>query len=326
MLISVIVPVYNMEAYLHTSIESLLQQSFRDFEILLIDDGSKDSSGAICNQYARQDSRIRVIHKPNGGLSTARNTGVELAQGEYLTFCDPDDWVDPDYLQQFVDAGLDERTMPVTGILQHRASQSDRKLTVPAMEVSGAECAKAIVTMRRCDVLGFTVNKLLVTRIIKDHNIRFIEGLSHREDEIFILEYIRHISRIVINERTPYHYRVLGSGLSKKRKPAELILQVSRQLRDLFLQATSTPEGIYVAARIYLQQSCEAVAAAKTPKELHRAAEVARTARKEYLSAFSSTFLTQRRDRKVATRSRWVFTAGAFSDKLLRRLTRLIHI
>ena len=103
MLITVIVPIYNMEAYLCTSLDRLLQQSFQDYEILLIDDGSKDSSGEICDRYAREHSRIRVVHKPNGGLSTARNAGIEHARGEYLTFCDPDDWVDADYLQQFVE-------------------------------------------------------------------------------------------------------------------------------------------------------------------------------------------------------------------------------
>lgn len=305
MLITVIVPIYNMEAYLCTSLDRLLQQSFQDYEILLIDDGSKDSSGEICDRYAREHSRIRVVHKPNGGLSTARNAGIEHARGEYLTFCDPDDWVDADYLQQFVEAGMDEHTLPVTGILQHREGKSDR---------------------RRHDMLGFTVNKLLVKRIIDENGLRFIEGLSHREDEIFLLQYIPHVSRIVINEKTPYHYRVLGSGLSKKRKPTELILRVSRQLHDLFLQAAPTPEGRYVAARIRLQQCCEAVAASKTNEELHIAAKAARNARKEYLSTFDPAFLTDRRDRKVAARSRWVFALGALSGRLLRRLTRLIHI
>ena len=201
--------------------DRLLQQSFQDYEILLIDDGSKDSSGEICDRYAREHSRIRVVHKPNGGLSTARNAGIEHARGEYLTFCDPDDWVDADYLQQFVEAGMDEHTLPVTGILQHREGKSDRRLTAPVMDVQGQACTEAIVALRRHDMLGFTVNKLLVKRIIDENGLRFIEGLSHREDEIFLLQYIPHVSRIVINEKTPYHYRVLGSGLSKKRKPTE---------------------------------------------------------------------------------------------------------
>ena len=114
--------------------------------------------------------------------------------------------------------------------------------------------------------------------------------------------------------------------LYKKRKPTELILRVSRQLHDLFLQAAPTPEGRYVAARIRLQQCCEAVAASKTNEELHIAVKAARNAREEYLSTFDPAFLADRRDRKVAARSRWVFALGALSGRLLRRLTRLIHI
>lgn len=326
MLITVILPVYNVEAYLRTCLDSLLQQSVRDYEILLIDDGSKDSSGLICDEYARQYDRIRVVHKPNGGPGSARNAGLELARGEYIVFCDPDDWVAPDFLQQFLDTGMDHTTMPFTGILQHREGKADRALRAPVMEVRGSDCPQAIAALRRCDMLGFAVNKLLVKRIIDENKIRFDDGLRYREDEMFMLEYVRHVSRIVVNEKTSYHYRVLGSGLSKKRKPAELILRVSRQLHDLFLQAVPTPEGRYLAARIYLQQCCEAVAASKNAAELHLAADAARKARKEYLSTFAPAFLTDRRDRKVANRSRWVFRAGAISDRLLYRLTRLIHI
>lgn len=326
MLITVILPVYNVEAYLCTCLDSLLQQSFRDYEILLIDDGSEDSSGRICDEYARRYDRIRTVHKANGGPGSARNLGLELAQGEYIVFCDPDDWVDPDFLQQFLDAGMNHTTMPFTGILQHREGKPDRALRAPVMEVSGADCPQAIAALRRCDMLGFAVNKLLVKQIIDKHKIRFIDDLRYREDEMFMLEYVRHVSRIAVNGKTPYHYRILGGGLSKKRKPTELILRVSHQLHDLFLQAVPTPEGRYVAARIHLQQCCEAVAASKNASELRLAAGALRQARREYLSAFDPAFLTDRRDRKVADRSRWVLAAGAVSDRLLRRLTRLIHI
>ena len=215
MLITVIVPIYNMEAYLCTSLDRLLQQSFQDYEILLIDDGSKDVLGRNLRPLCQGTLPDPVVHKPNGGLSTARNAGIEHARGEYLTFCDPDDWVDADYLQQFVEAGMDEHTLPVTGILQHREGKSDRRLTAPAMDVQGQACTEAIVALRRHDMLGFTVNKLLVKRIIDENGLRFIEGLSHREDEIFLLQYIPHVSRIVINEKTPYHYPSPRSGLSK---------------------------------------------------------------------------------------------------------------
>ena len=96
--ISIIVPVYNSEKYLGVCIDSILSQSFRDFELILVDDGSKDSSAQICDEYASQDKRVRVIHKVNGGVSAARNDGLDIAKGEYVTFIDSDDWVEREFL------------------------------------------------------------------------------------------------------------------------------------------------------------------------------------------------------------------------------------
>ena len=100
-LISVIVPVYKVETYLPTCVDSILSQTFSDFELILVDDGSPDACGAMCDGYAREDSRIRVIHQKNGGLSAARNTGLDIAKGEYVTFVDSDDVIAPDCLQVF---------------------------------------------------------------------------------------------------------------------------------------------------------------------------------------------------------------------------------
>ena len=100
--ISVIVPVYNAEKYLHRCIDSILAQTFSDFELLLIDDGSKDNSGRICDEYAAKDSRIRVFHKKNGGVSSARNMGLDNAKGDWITFVDSDDWVKQDYLYSMI--------------------------------------------------------------------------------------------------------------------------------------------------------------------------------------------------------------------------------
>lgn len=92
--ISIIVPVYNVEKYLHVCINSILNQNFSDFELILVNDGSKDNSGQICDEFAKEDSRISVIHKKNGGLSSARNAGIDVAKGEYIGFVDSDDWID----------------------------------------------------------------------------------------------------------------------------------------------------------------------------------------------------------------------------------------
>lgn len=103
-LISIIVPVYKVEQYLERCVDSILNQNYTNFELILVDDGSPDRCGAICDDYAKKDGRIRVVHKSNGGLSDARNAGLVLAKGEYIAFVDGDDWVSPNYLERLLNA------------------------------------------------------------------------------------------------------------------------------------------------------------------------------------------------------------------------------
>ena len=114
MLISVIVPVYKVEKYIHRCVDSILTQTFTDFELILVDDGSPDNCGIICDEYALKDNRIHVIHKENGGLSDARNAGIDWAfensNSEWLTFIDSDDWVHPKYFEAMVRAAQIYRT------------------------------------------------------------------------------------------------------------------------------------------------------------------------------------------------------------------------
>ena len=98
-LISVVLPIYNIASYLPRCMEALLSQTYTELELLMVDDGSTDDSAALCDAYERKDARIRVFHKPNGGLSDARNYAIERAQGEYITCIDPDDYVDQDYVE-----------------------------------------------------------------------------------------------------------------------------------------------------------------------------------------------------------------------------------
>ena len=114
MLISVVVPIYNVEKYLNRCVDSILNQTFTDFELILVDDGSPDNCGKICDEYAEKDNRVRVIHKPNGGLSDARNAGIEWAlknsDSEWITFIDSDDWVHLDYLEFLLWAAVENNT------------------------------------------------------------------------------------------------------------------------------------------------------------------------------------------------------------------------
>ena len=107
-LISIIVPIYNVENYLRQCLDSIMSQSYQNFECLLINDGSPDHSADICREYVEKDSRFKYFEKDNGGVSSARNLGIELSKGEYITFIDSDDWVDSDYLEVLYNALIDE--------------------------------------------------------------------------------------------------------------------------------------------------------------------------------------------------------------------------
>ena len=108
-MVSIIVPVYKVESYLPQCIESIINQTYPNLEIILIDDGSPDACGKICDEYAKQDKRIKVFHKQNGGLSDARNYGVARASGEYLSFVDSDDWIEPDMFEVLVKVADDNK-------------------------------------------------------------------------------------------------------------------------------------------------------------------------------------------------------------------------
>lgn len=147
-LISVIVPVYNVEEYLPRCIDSILAQTYSNLEIILVDDGTKDNSNVICDEYAAKDSRIRVIHKENGGLSSARNAGIDVAKGEYIAFVDSDDWIEPDAYETMLTLALEENVKLVcAGRYDVRSGSGERTvgLCPPKQEViSGEELVRRI--------------------------------------------------------------------------------------------------------------------------------------------------------------------------------------
>lgn len=147
-LISVIVPVYKVEAYLGRCVDSLLGQTYDNLEIILVDDGSPDNCGSICDDYAARDARVRVIHKENGGLSSARNAGIDVARGEYLGFVDSDDWVDIHTYEWLLDMALTEKVKLVCAGRYDFSSKTGEKTVglCPAKRevISGEELAKRI--------------------------------------------------------------------------------------------------------------------------------------------------------------------------------------
>lgn len=154
-LLSVIVPVYNVEAYLARCLDSILAQNLDAMEVILVDDGSTDSSGTICDSYAAKDPRVRVIHKENGGLSSARNAGLDICRGEYIAFVDSDDWIEPDAYENMMQTARELDVKLVCGgryDVSGRTGQKKPGLCPPKTEkISSEELVGRIFTWDQCD-------------------------------------------------------------------------------------------------------------------------------------------------------------------------------
>ena len=205
-IISVIVPVYNAEKYLRRCVDSILAQTFTDFELLLINDGSKDNSGAICDEYAATDARVRVFHKENGGVSSARNLGLDNAKCGWIAFCDADDYVENNWLDIYY-TNLDNVDMVVQGY------SNEITLKKYNFDYTG-DVIGGIGKMHKKHTLGFLHVKIFNNRILKENGVRFNESVSFREDEDFVLKYLTFIKNVKCVKTGGYNYVI--SDLSKK--------------------------------------------------------------------------------------------------------------
>ena len=206
-MISIIIPIYNTEKYLGQCIESVLSQSHRDFELILVDDGSPDRAGSICDQYAAQDPRIRVFHKKNGGVSAARNTGLESAVGEYVTFIDSDDWVEPTYLEGLL-REMAPGKMSVAGIVRDNAAPKECS-SIRVLNRSEAE----ISVFSSDGIRGWPFARVFDRKLLNDHHIRFDSNIAMCEDELFNMQYLSCMNGyVVVLDEAKYHYRSNPNG------------------------------------------------------------------------------------------------------------------
>ena len=188
-LISVIVPVYNVERYLRRCVDSILHQTYQDLEVLLVDDGSTDASGAICDEYAAQEERVTAVHQKNGGLSAARNTGLERAQGTYLCFVDSDDFLDSRMLDTLCrDLQDQDADLAVVGfrMFEREEELAPAELAVPVQCITGREAIRS--TLVSYELGDFAWNKLY-KRAMFD-TLRFRDGKRY-EDQFFMLDVLR---------------------------------------------------------------------------------------------------------------------------------------
>ncbi len=200
--VSIIIPIYNAGEYLHECLESIARQSHSDFECLCIDDGSSDKSGSICLEFTERDSRFRYFRQPNAGVSAARNKGLEVAKGKWISFVDADDIVHADYLRTLLNINV------ANGISMCGWTRDISSLGYPA---------KGIKAFASYDFIGRIINgperkvnicmMLFSNNIIQENNIRFTEGCVWGEDTEFYLKYMVHISSIVKTDYIGYYYR-----------------------------------------------------------------------------------------------------------------------
>lgn len=201
-LISIIVPIYNSEAFLDRCIQSILSQTYKHWELLLVDDGSTDTSGKICDSYAAKDDRIHVFHQNNTGVSTARNVGLEKATGEYVAFCDSDDWVDNDWIENLVTCASSENLDIVYCDMVHHYPNN---ITI---NVSSAEdSSNKIEFLKRYLNTGYSLCVMMVRRsLIQENSIRGLDGYIFCEDMFLSVNMFIHANRIKHINRGFYHY------------------------------------------------------------------------------------------------------------------------
>lgn len=205
-MISVIVPIYKAERYIHRCIDSILAQSYTDFELLLIDDGSPDNCGTICDEYAVQDSRVRVFHKENGGVSSARNIGLDNARGEWIAFCDADDSVNSGWLAAYRDAVIENIDLAIQGFRIIDKGKIIKK-TLPKEHGDTIDAKrKLIVALMSQGVYGYLWVKLFRRQIIEDNHIRFDVNSAFREDEQFFSQYLINVNSFMCIDKENYYY------------------------------------------------------------------------------------------------------------------------
>lgn len=213
---SVIVPVYNVEKFLVKCLDSVVNQTYRNLEIILIDDGSPDNSPAICDEYAARDGRVRVIHQKNAGQAAARNVGISIAKGDYITFVDSDDWIEPDTLEKAV--GIIQRNEAVDIVLYNHVEEHGKKKITMCMDVDKYSSTERIKEgVLRDDIGSYARN--IYRRNLWD-GIKFPENCFYEDMAIIIDVFMRAKSIEILNECL-YHYNFTNLSSTTRRWSAK---------------------------------------------------------------------------------------------------------
>lgn len=241
-LISIIIPIYKVESYIDKCVESVLNQTWKNIEVILVDDGSPDKCGLMCDEYAKKDKRIKVIHKDNGGLSDARNAGVEVATGDYIGFVDSDDWIDENFYEQLIEkikkTGADIVTAGVKKVWED--GKTEVMTSTQEIQLNNREAMTAIIEE------SFLKQPVWYKLYRADAaRVKFKKGVLH-EDNYWSYQVVARANKVIVMSEPYYYYRqrsnsIMSSEYSEKRLAAieskiqrqKFLIQKYPELADL---------------------------------------------------------------------------------------------
>jgi glycosyltransferase involved in cell wall biosynthesis len=239
-LVSIIIPIYNAESFLEQCIDSILQQTYNNFELLLINDGSTDKSKEICERYSQKDKRVNVYHKKNGGVSSARNLGLLKAQGKWVVFVDSDDWVDPNWLESYFP--MNDSDIKFQGFI----IENNNKKEVKKISISKTNKIETIYYLEVNNMFGWTWCKIFKNSIIQENQLTFNEEISYNEDLIFTLQFCKIANKVTTIDTSKYHYRINKNSVMHTIRLSATDIIKKRELifseRKLILQDTNSSQ------------------------------------------------------------------------------------
>lgn len=291
--ITVIVPVYKVENYLRRCIDSILNQSFRDFELILVDDGSPDKCPQICDSYALQDNRIKVIHQENGGAAAARNAGLDLAKGEWIAFVDSDDWVNPDYLSLLHEAAARKGA----DIIACRYLSVDKKTKTESQVLTPVFSSEDREEYWVNDRVGAVVPWGKLYRRDLYNGLRYPAGRT-AEDEYVSYKLLFNCNRLIVIDNTLYYYFTNAESVSRNNYLQRLpdILEAFR-LHEVFFRDSQWQRVYRMEAEYYAAAWSDAIWMLKGKKDAQskKQTKELRNELKQYLSTHKALIPVYRR-------------------------------
>lgn len=303
--VSVIVPVYNAEGFVVRGIDSILAQSYMDFELILVDDGSKDGSGAICDDYARRDNRVRVIHQLNAGVSCARNAGLQVAKGEWVTFVDSDDIVLDCFLESLLAAVNRDEQIDLAycgyAIVEGRTSIKTYQSATYIGKQQLHDVLSSTNLLYRCSPWA----KLFRRSIIVENGLRFDEKLSISEDRLFLYNFLVYVRGIAVTSQVGYIYGSFSPmSLKHKRVPTEMLAYRQRAIttaaHDVVNEFNLGKCEAFLVARHLMLILLELI------RNVYQESGASREIRKRQKELFASLFDVELYQNNLANDPRWI--------------------